>query len=60
MKVLIVSEAALLPHDRRFRRGPTPGQERLFNVLGGALICAMTLGWLVSIADEYLPYVVKE
>jgi len=32
----------------------TPGQERLFNVLGGALICAMLLGWLVSIADQYL------
>jgi uncharacterized protein YcbK (DUF882 family) len=44
----------MLPDDRRFRRGMTPAQERLFNVLGGALICAMLLGWLVSIADQYL------
>jgi len=47
-----VSDAALMPSARR-PSGLTPGQERLFNLLGGTLICAMLLGWVVSVADQY-------
>jgi uncharacterized protein YcbK (DUF882 family) len=47
-----VSDATLMPSARR-RSGLTPGQERLFNLLGGTLICVMLLGWVVSVADQY-------
>jgi uncharacterized protein YcbK (DUF882 family) len=48
-----VSDAVFLPRARQKRLGLTPRQERRFNLMAGALICVMALGWTIALRDRY-------
>ena len=48
-----MSDAVFLPRARQKRLGLTPRQERRFNLMAGALICVMALGWTIALRDRY-------